>query len=193
MGRASGKRTWIKLYCWGRLHGSMIYQLSEEEQSIWDKLLCYAGILGREGQISDNDGRPFPHNFIAHELHTSEELLESTLQKCKEEGRITEDEQGIHIVNWAAYQSEYERQKPYRERKKEQLGQDEQDDLALFKKAWEERVGAIDENDEELLLELSQKYKLREFAVAVEDGQRAGHSELRYIAGILRKREGESR
>lgn len=123
MERARGKRTWVKLYCWGRLHGSVVYQLTEAEQSVWDKLLCLAGIISREGQLSDNDGRPLPHNHISHELHTSEELLESTLAKCIEEGRITEDEKGLHITNWQVYQSEYERQKPYREKSK--AGQDD--------------------------------------------------------------------
>lgn len=119
--RASGRRTWVKLYCWGRLHGSVVYQLTEGEQSVWDKLLCLAGIIGREGQISDNDGRAFPRTFLSHELHTSEELLESTLTKCISEGRISENEGGLHITNWKAYQSEYERQKPYREAKRGQI------------------------------------------------------------------------
>lgn len=111
------RRTWIKLYCYQRLHGSMNYQLDEAEQSVWDKLLCFTGLCAIEGTISDTDGRPFPHSFIAHELHTAEELLESTLTKCIEEGRVTENEHGIHITNWKAYQSEYERQKPYRQQK----------------------------------------------------------------------------
>ena len=117
MSRGSSRRTWIKLHCWGRLHGSIVYQLEEAEQSVFDKLLCFAGEVNREGQISDNDGRPFPHPFIAHELHTTVELLESTLEKCIEEGRIQEGETGIHIVNWKTYQSEYERQKPSRQTK----------------------------------------------------------------------------
>lgn len=86
---------------------------------MWDKLLCFAGEINRDGQISDNDARPFPHDFIAREIHTTLELFESTLAKCTEEGRIKEDEHGIHITNWAVYQSEYQRQKPYRETKKE--------------------------------------------------------------------------
>jgi len=118
MPRAAGRRTWIKLYCQGILHGSINYQLTEIEQVIWIKLLCLAGICGLEGTIADNDSRPYPHSFIAHELHTTTEILKSTLEKCKTEGRIIEDETGLHITNWAAYQSEYERQKPYREAKK---------------------------------------------------------------------------
>ena len=107
-------RKWIKLYCYERLHGSVSYQLTEAEQSIWDKLLCMAGLSSIEGVISDNDGRAHPHDWIAQELHTTEKLLESTLSKCKVEGRITKDEHGIHITNWTKYQSEYDRQKKYR-------------------------------------------------------------------------------
>lgn len=116
MGR-TGRRTWIKLHTHGILHGSVSYQLSEAEQIIWVKLLCMAGECNRDGQISDNDSRPYPHDFIAHELHTEMELLESTIKKCTEEGRITENESGMHITNWTVYQSEYQRQKPYREQK----------------------------------------------------------------------------
>jgi len=117
--RGKSKRTWIKIYCYPTLHGSVSYQLSQAEQGVWIKLLCLAGLCGYEGLICDNDRRPYPHSFIAHELHISEALLETTLDKCKEEGRISEDEHGIIITNWKAYQSEYERQKPYRDKKKE--------------------------------------------------------------------------
>jgi len=70
-----------------------------------------------DGLITDKDERPYPHPFIAHELHISEELFERTLDKCKEEGRITENDKGIRITNWVVYQSEYQRQKPYRQGK----------------------------------------------------------------------------
>jgi len=114
--RGTRKRAWIKLFCYQRLHGSVSYQLSEAEQSVWDKLLCLAGLCSFEGSICDNDGKAYPHSFIAHELHTEEKLLEETLNSCKEEGRISENGSGIHITNWAAYQSEYDRQKPYRQK-----------------------------------------------------------------------------
>ena len=116
MPRVRGRTTWIKLYCYGRLHGSINYQLTQEEQSVWDKLLCLAGLCGLGGLIADNDRRPLPHEYIAHELHASLELLESTLSKCQKEGRAIEDEQGIHITKWKDYQGEYDRQKPYREK-----------------------------------------------------------------------------
>ena len=118
--RAAGRRTWIKLYCYQMLHGSISYQLSEAEQGVWVKLLCFTGLCSFEGLISDNDQRPFPHSFIAQELHVSEELLETTLDKCKKEGRLSENDNGIHVTNWKTYQSEYERQKPYRTKKAEE-------------------------------------------------------------------------
>lgn len=112
------RKTWVKLYCYERLHGSIPAQLQPGERSVWDELLCLAGLCGLDGLIADHDKRPFTHSYIAHELHVTEDLLDRTLDLCKEEGRIKEDEHGIHITNWAAYQSEYERQKPYREKKK---------------------------------------------------------------------------
>jgi hypothetical protein len=59
-----------------------------------------------------------PHTFIANRLNISVQLLNSTIKKCADEGRLVEDETGIHIVNWEKYQSEYDRQKPYRQAKK---------------------------------------------------------------------------
>lgn len=109
------KRTWIKLFCYERLHGSVAFQLTPAERSVWDELLCLAGLCGLEGLIADRDSRPFPHSYIAHECHISLELLETTLAKCIEEGRITENEHGIYLTNWSKYQSEYDRQKPYRQ------------------------------------------------------------------------------
>jgi len=110
------RRTWVKLFCYERLHGSVAFQLEPGERSVWDELLCLAGLCGLDGTIADRDYRPYPHSYIAHEIHVTEELLENTLSKCIEEGRITEDDRGIHITNWKAYQSEYDRQKPYRQK-----------------------------------------------------------------------------
>ena len=122
MGR--GPRRWVKVFCYDMLHGSVSYQLTEEEQAVWVKLLCLAGLCGHEGVIADHDLRPFPHSFIIHELHTDEAIFEATMKKCIEEGRISEDGDGIRITNWVKYQSEYDRQKPWRERQKVKQGLD---------------------------------------------------------------------
>ena len=122
--RAGWRKTWIKLYPIDCIEGSIRYQLEPDERGVWYDLLNLSAICATPGTISDKDGRPYPHSFIANRLNISLELLERTLKKCQEEGRICEDETGIHITNWKAYQSEYARQKPYRERKKQQENPD---------------------------------------------------------------------
>lgn len=110
-----GPRKWIKVFCYETLHGSISYQLSEEEQAVWVKLLCFAGLCGNDGVIADHDLRPFPARHIIQEIKTSPETFQATLDKCKEEGRIIEDGDGtLVITNWSKYQSEYDRQKQYR-------------------------------------------------------------------------------
>lgn len=116
--RGEYRRPWLKLWAIECLEGSIRYQLDAAERGTWYDMLALARVSGQDGAISDRDGRAYPHSFIANRLNITLELLEATLQKCLDEGRVTEDEGGIHITNWKVYQSEYERQKPYRDRKK---------------------------------------------------------------------------
>ncbi len=119
--RGRPKRSWVKMDCQGCLHGSINFQLTLEEQAVWFKLIMYSAVCGgNPGFICDNDNHPMPLEFIAQELHCSLELLESTLKKCTEEGRTNVNNAGIEIINFNAYQfTEYDRQRPYREAKKE--------------------------------------------------------------------------
>ncbi len=112
--RGSRSRTWIKLHVNGMLNGSVRYQLSPAQRSVWVDLLALAAIGPVPGIIADNDQRPYPESFIANRLNLPLSLLKSTLDQCKQEGRIKISEQGIIITHWAEYQSEYDRQKPYR-------------------------------------------------------------------------------
>lgn len=120
--RGATRRAWVKLFVTGWLHGSIRWQLSPEERSVWADLLCLAGECGQNGLICDNDGRPYPIEYIANSLNIPMALLGQTIAKCKKEGRIGQNQNGdaILITNWASYQSEYERQKPYRDKKKQE-------------------------------------------------------------------------
>ena len=111
-------RRWIKLWVTECLEGSIRYQLQPDERSVWYDLILFAALGSPPGNICDRDGRPFPRSFIASRLNITEALLGTTLDDCKTEGRITEDDAGIHIIHWDRYQSEYERQKPYRDANK---------------------------------------------------------------------------
>lgn len=120
--RGRPKRTWVKLDCYGTLHGSINWQLTLEEQAVWIKSFAYSAVSGgTPGIIQDNDGNPLPSWYIAHELHCPLDVWESTLKKCIAQNRMRETEQGIEIINFDAYQfTEYDRQKPYREKRKTQ-------------------------------------------------------------------------
>jgi len=122
LARGTPKRRWIKLYPIDCLEGSIRYQLEADERGVWYDLLQFSALCATPGFISDKDGRPYPHSFIANRLNISVDLLERTIDKCKEEGRISENTTGIKISNWAFYQSEYDRQKPYRQKKKDSEG-----------------------------------------------------------------------
>jgi len=115
MQRGSTKRSWIKLWVTGWLHGSIRWQLDASERATWADLICLAGECNNSGQICDNDGRAFPIEYIANQLNIPLDLLGATIAKCKAEGRIEDREDGVIVIaNWDAYQSEYNRQKGYR-------------------------------------------------------------------------------
>ncbi len=119
MPRGATRRTWVKFFITGWLHGSIRWQLEPAERSVWADLICLAGECGKEGKIIDNDDQPYPLSYIASHLNIPLELLSNTMTKCQEQGRLNLNGTGIlEIVNWAVYQSEYDRQKPYREAKK---------------------------------------------------------------------------
>lgn len=119
--RGRPKRAWVKLDCYGILHGSINWELTLEEQAIWIKAFTYSAVSGgTPGIIQDNDGKPLPHWFVANELHCPLEIFESMLKKCIEQNRLYENEHGIEVLHFNDYQfTEYDRQRPYRERKKE--------------------------------------------------------------------------
>ena len=109
-------RRWIKLWVQESLTGTVRFDFTPAERCVWYDLLILAGNCRLEGIIAAGPGMPYPHNWIAGTLNVPPELLEVTLEKCQQTERIEENGDGIRIVNWAKYQSEYERQKPYRQR-----------------------------------------------------------------------------
>lgn len=116
--RYGGKKLYIKLYPIDCFEGSIRWQLEPDERGVWYDLLMFAGLCGKEGWICDKDGRKYPLSFIANRLNVTQELFDATLAKCIEEGRIQDHkEKGLFIVNFKDYQSEYQRQKKYRDEK----------------------------------------------------------------------------
>ncbi len=124
MARGRKPRTWIKVDCEGILRGSVNYLLTLEGQAIWVKMIALSEVCGgRPGYIEDNNEQGLPRDYIAHELHCGVELLETVIERMSGDGAVKLNGSGsIQLVNFHHYQfSEYDRQKPYRDKKKAEL------------------------------------------------------------------------
>ncbi len=121
MARGRKPRTWVKLDCQGILGGSINYLLPLDGQAVWVKMICLSEVCGgRPGFIEDNNQNGLPHEYIAHELHCPLQVLEDVLKRMGDDNAIKINGTGsIELVNFQHYQfSEYDRQKPYRDKKK---------------------------------------------------------------------------
>jgi hypothetical protein len=110
-------RRWVKLWVSESLRGTMRFDFTPAERGVWYDLLLLAGDCRQEGLISPGKDQHYPLRWIAGTLNISPSLLNRTLEKCKTCSRIEVNGNGITILNWAKYQSEYERQKPFRKAK----------------------------------------------------------------------------
>jgi len=118
--RGSKKRGWIKLSkSW--LTSSINYRMELSEQAVFSKLMLLADDCGPvPGLISDNDFRAMPHDYLAHLACCPVEIFETILQKGFDDDSIFENGHGIFMTHFDYYQfTEYDRQKPYREKKRE--------------------------------------------------------------------------
>ena len=117
--RGAKKRGWIPLRK-AFLSSSINYRMELSEQVVFLKLVLMADDYGPvPGLISDNDFRPMPHEYLAHQAHCPLEVLEATIKKSIEDDSIYENSHGIFFTHFDDYQfTAYDRQKPYRQAKK---------------------------------------------------------------------------
>ena len=127
------RRTWVKFYCDQWLRGS-IRQESLEVRAIFADLLAMAGdnAYGNDGMIQLAKDVGFNDGLIAGILNVPLKTWTLTKEQLShhpdpEENRIEviSLHQGfaMRILKWSRYQSEYQRQKPYRQKKKESTPQ----------------------------------------------------------------------
>ena len=110
-------KKWIKLWTAESLRGTIRFDFTAEERGVWYDLLAMAGEGRHEGYIAANEERGYPDEWIAATLQIPVELLKQVIVKCESTGRIERTDAGLRICNWTKYQSEYDRQKPYRHQK----------------------------------------------------------------------------
>ena len=116
-------RTWIKIFCENWFGGS-IRQESPLLRSVWVDVLALAGRTGQTGRIAlPGLSVGYTDGQLASIFHlTIDQWMEcKELLSChpggEEENRITvSDGNVIEIINWSSYQSEYSRQRSYRDK-----------------------------------------------------------------------------
>lgn len=114
-------RTWIKLYCKEWLEGSLKTD-SLELRGFWSTLLAVAGggQYGDSGVIKIAEKVGLTHHQLGQIVGIPYRRVGYFMAKLTKQGRISYDSDGvIYITNWQKYQSEYCRQKPYREAKRD--------------------------------------------------------------------------
>ena len=133
-----GRRTWIKIYCDKWLRGTL-REDTLETRGAWVDLLAMAGdsAFSEDGVIQVSPGVGLTDEQIASILRVGISVWLTAKERLLNTARIGIDGHNvIKIVNWHNYQSEYERQKPSRERKKLKIPNPESSDIR-FEKFWE--------------------------------------------------------
>ncbi len=126
-----GKRSWWKMWWEEWLTGTIREDLTSEQRGIWVDFLALATRNRIPGCISANEDTALSVRRLAQLLNVPPNVVSRAMGKFVEQNRISVDDRGIiHITNWDAYQySDYDRQKPWRDARRE-AGEEPQPDDA---------------------------------------------------------------
>jgi hypothetical protein len=114
------RRNWIKIYVDQCLRGTMMDEMTNPaERFIWFGFLLLAGDSPINGKIAITENMGYTDEQLGALLKCDSKIITSAKQKMVKYDKIsTAKNNVIEIVNWGKYQSEYQRQKPYREDEK---------------------------------------------------------------------------
>lgn len=112
------RRSWIKLWTHEWLTGTVRWQLTGSERSIFTDLLCLAGMSRFPGIVASgyegDENSPlmgYPLSWLAAQCGADPATMGKTLEKLQMQKRITftgnDDLLVVTIVSWEKYQSEY--------------------------------------------------------------------------------------
>ena len=109
------RRNWIKLYVDQILRGTMIDELKNKERWSWIGLLLLAGDSPTEGTVCITNEIGYTDEQLCKLLDVPFEIFKDAKKKMIKFNKIEIDEKNvIKIVKWNKYQSEYKRQRKYR-------------------------------------------------------------------------------
>jgi hypothetical protein len=120
-----GRRSWVKLWVNEWLDGTTRFEMTDSQRAFWVDLLAMAGRSRFPGIICAGQ---INGKFIGYPINKFQSLMsepmdvEETLSLFERTGKITiEVTQSepvkllrVDLCNWNKFQSEYQRQKPYR-------------------------------------------------------------------------------
>lgn len=96
---------WFKLYSAGWLGGSIRFDCTVEERSVFADFLSMANESRNRGWLQASTSVPYPLPWLATKLNIDLELLERCIEKFKVQGRITVDGRGIYLTSFGYYQN----------------------------------------------------------------------------------------
>lgn len=123
-----GKRVWVKLWAEEWLDGTTRFEMSDAQRAFWIDLLALAGRSRFPGRICAGEVNG---SYVGYPLGKFQALMAEpidiweTLCLFEKTGKIKLTVTAetpvklvmIELLNWGRYQSEYQRQKPYRTQK----------------------------------------------------------------------------
>lgn len=172
---------WIKLWTEEWLDGSIRMDLTADERSVWADLLAMAGRSRQPGVIQANEDSTYSHIYLAGRFQIPLELLERTLEKCKQQNRISENSSGIEIINWKKYQQQHPKSTSTKAANNLDLN------LAAISKTYEDNIGTLTPLLGDQLEAIAKEYSVEWFTEAVQEACKAGVRKLNYIEAILER------
>ena len=110
------RRNWIKIYIDQCLRGTMMDEMKDPaERFVWFGFLLLAGDSAYEGRIALTEDMGYSDEQLGAMLKCDASLIKKAKKKMIKFKKIEILKNNIiQILNWSKYQSEYQRQKPYR-------------------------------------------------------------------------------
>jgi len=145
---------WLKLWTRGWLEGSIRFDLTAAQRSVFVDLCALARESRNPPMVQANETTAYPHSWLASKLNIPLDLLEETLEICKKgpDPRISENNTGIKVLKFQYYQEKHT------EKKKPEEGNPI---LAALSQNYEKEIGVISPTIASELADFAQYYQER--------------------------------
>ena len=97
-------QSWLRLWTRGWLYGSIRFDLTPEQRSVFVDLCALARQSRNPPWIQANPDVAYPHEWLANTLNIPLELLKTTLEKLEQQKRIEQNGNGIKVLKFEYYQ-----------------------------------------------------------------------------------------